>query len=354
MNVYNKIKISNIYNIKNHKVFQKYIKFTNNYVDFVDFKNLLPTSVYDTFIKTVDNDYLKSQELDSNCNFIQLYNQHSFLLDKIKEAKINKLAYKAFLEIEKNDTVVSILKTFRPKKFYADRVNYKLNSNVTGRLVVKEGPNILTLPKRCRSIIESRFKDGKIVCIDFNNLEPRICLKLSGKDAGKDIYLEINDLLSFDADRSVIKRAIISVLYGASYKSLDNISAARSLELFECVKNYFDIDNVLKIAENIDSFGIRRNYYGRPLWNLEETKSNIILNNYVQSSAVDLALNYFYQLTNNIDINLAVPIFILHDAIIFDVNKEYEEALEKEVKLGYHDKNLGFFPLSLDIFNNLS
>ena len=336
--LHEKIIINDLYNKKNFQKWKNKFTFIKNYVEELDYKNILSEIEYEDFIQDINLDFEEVVRFDKNFDFKRLFLQHVKLNNFLKESKINVLAYKAFLEVEQNETIKSVIKTFKPYKGYTDNCLYKLNSNVTGRLTVKKGPNILTLPRRCRSLIDSRFNNGKIISVDFNALEPRFCLKLSNKNIEEDLYEEINSLLNFDTDRSVIKRAIISVLYGAHFSSLKGLAASKSREIFECIHDFFNLKHILSLSSNIDSFGIRRNYFGRPLWNLEETKENILINNYIQSSAVDLALNYFYKLVNIVDNNKAVPIFLLHDAIIFDVNKDYIKEFVKTINKGYNQK----------------
>ena len=52
-----------------------------------------------------------------------------------------------------------------------------------------------------------------------------------------------------------------------------------------------------------------------------------------------------------IDLQKAVPLFILHDAMIFDLNTEYENEFVNIINKGYDNPKLGHFPLDIDIFN---
>lgn len=355
MRLENKIQVNSLYRVKsNHDKWKKYFDFASIYTENVDYENILSENNFKNFYSELEENYNLSIKYDKEYSFTNRYFKHINFLDSLSSCKINGLAYKAFLEVEKNETIRSILKSFKPFRSFTNNVKYNVNSNVTGRLTVKKGPNILTLPKRCRSILDSRFSGGSVLGVDFNALEPRLCLKLSGKDIQTDLYEEINNLLDFDIDRSVIKRAIISVLYGAHYTSLKGLSPVKSKELFESIHKFFNLDYILELSTNIDKHEIRRNYFGRPLWNLEEERENILINNYIQSSAVDLALTYFSELAEIIDAEMAVPIFVLHDAIIFDVSPEYREELEKIVNKGYNHEKLGYFPLKTEIFNTTS
>ena len=332
--------------------YNKYFNFVDSITSSYNLVDILPTHVKSNFLKDLNTLKENCKTLDLESNFINLISKNNVFLDSLRRAKVNIITYKAFLEIEQNESVKNTLRSFKPIKSYSKKVSYNTLSNVTGRLTVKHGPNILTLPKKYRSILETRFCQGSIISIDFSSLEPRLCLKLSGKDANQDLYQEINNILDLNLNRSVIKRAIISVLYGAHYTSLKDISEIKSKALFDCIKDYFCLDDILRISKNIDKHGIRRNYEGRPLWNLKEEKENILINNYIQSSAVDIALKYFSSLPQILDLEKAIPLFVLHDAMIFDIQTSYLEEFRQIISQGYEHDKLGNFPLKMEIFNN--
>ena len=74
-------------------------------------------------------------------------------------------------------------------------------------------------------------------------------------------------------------------------------------------------------------------------------------NNYIQSTAVDVCLLYFSDLCNNIDLNSAVPLYIIHDALLLDVKKEYFDKFNNIISLGYENDKLGNFPIELTKIN---
>ena len=92
--------------------------------------------------------------------------------------------------------------------------------------------------------------------------------------------------------------------------------------------------------------GERRNFFGRPILNVKETNERKILNNYIQSTAVDIALNYFSCLIDQVDNEKALPLFIIHDAIVFDVSKEYEAQFNDIISKNCINK-IGKFPLEI-------
>ena len=191
-----------------------------------------------------------------------------------------------------------------------------------------------------------------LLSIDFKNLEPRIVKKILGEDAENDIYNEILNKLDFkeEIDRSLIKKAVISVMYGKS-SPIEGISLNRSSVILETTKNYFNLHKIYEIA-NVKYYNkYRRNFFGRPILNYNEEKVNKVINNYIQSSAVDLAMMYFNDLLDRFDMNLVKPCFIIHDAFVVDVHKDYLSSFIKITEDGYNNKKLGIFPVETTQFS---
>ena len=338
--------MKNIYDVYKINYWNKY----RNFYKFFDkigegyTEDILPIHKNKELEEHKASSILRLKELDFEFNYKNLYDQHTKFFESLMPAKIDGLLLLAFKEIEKNETILSTLNTFNPKSGYSKNIKYNRFKTTTGRLTVKSGPRILTLPSRCRSILKSRFKDGSVFIVDFKSLEPRIARYLSSNSCGEDIYKDIQEKLNIDVDRSVIKRFVISTLYGSRSQLIDSISKEKIRLILSELNKFFDMKKIKDLSYNIDDIGIRRNYYGRPLWNLEETKENVLINNFIQSSAVDLTLNYFYDLTTKLDLESAIPLFVIHDAILFDVKKEYKQFFQDQIEKGYTD-NLGKFYL---------
>jgi hypothetical protein len=79
------------------------------------------------------------------------------------------------------------------------------------------------------------------------------------------------------------------------------------------------------------------NGYGRPIW-CEDTKPYALLNYYVQSTAVDVALSGFRNIINRLKqydlMSMIRPVFILHDGIFFDIHEVAYHIIPKIEKLG--------------------
>ena len=326
----------------------KFYKFFDKISEDYDMFEIIPdylkeeyTFEYKEKIKEISN--------KDTLDYISLFKKQEEFLERLEVSKIDGLTYLAIKEIEKNDTIRSILNTFSPKNSYTEKVIYNRFGTSTGRLTVKSGPNILILPKRCRKILKSRWNsEGEILSIDFVSLEPRLARKLTRLDAGKDVYQDIMNKISFEIDRSVIKKAIISVLYGSERSFIEGFSRERSQEVFDAVHEYFNITEIKERYIKQDEFCILRNFFGRPLWIDMNQRENVLVNNFIQSSAVDLSLKYFAKITKKLNSEYFKPLYVIHDALVVDVKKEYKKEVEDLINIGYNDKDLGNFPLSIE------
>jgi hypothetical protein len=339
------ILLSKLYDIDKISLYDKYISMFRD-PSSVDIKKVLPDTILEQY--NIDcEELLKEIDFLDSEKYIDKFLDYKEFLEKLEEIKINSIAYKAFCEIESNETILSTLRSFKPVKGFTNKVNYNLTGTITGRLIVtKNSPKVLTLPSRCRKIFESSFgSEGKLYNIDFVSLEPRVARKVLGKKCKNDIYEEIKEDLDMIIDRSIIKKAIISVLYG-KYSDIEGISKEKSKIILRRVNEYFSIIELYKIANQIHHNKFRKNFYGRPILNLNEEKTNKIINNLIQSTAVDISLMYFSSITKLFN-NKIRPLFVLHDAFIVDVHNDYSKEFISEVKKGFTCQKLGYFPVEI-------
>lgn len=328
--------------------YEKFYKFFDTINEDYDILEVIPDYLKEDYIEQYESNLNSILEKDTKC-YIDLFKMQEKFLKNLQPSKIDGLAYLAIKEIEKNETISSILNTFKPFKGFTNKIKYNRFGTVTGRLTVKAGPNILILPKRCRKILKSRWdSEGEVLSIDFISLEPRLARKLTSTDTGLDVYQDIMDSISFEIDRSVIKKVIISVLYGSERSFIEGFSRERSQEVFNAVHEYFNIGEIKQRYIKQDEFCILRNFFGRPLWIDMDQRENVLVNNFIQSSAVDLSLKYFAQLTEKLDPEYFKPLYVIHDALVVDVKKEYKQKVEDLINLGYNDKELGNFPLNIE------
>ena len=307
----------------------------------------LPNDAYKKEIKTYSDNIkssLKKIDLGYYLNIFKptepLLNQYCF------PAKVD---YKKFSEylIHQGNMSNAHLQSFIPvNNGYAEQVVYSRTKTITGRLTITKGPNILLLPKKFRNIIVSRHGDkGKILYLDFKSLEPRVLLGHTNPNSkalqSSDLYQALVSDTAFvnkNIPRSVIKFIIIEKLYGATDSTIINfllkehpqLSKYDCKELIEYLETEFDTEtwkrNLLEELE-LNNFEYIENLYGRHI-KCEDAKSYKLLNYFVQSTAVDIALLGFQRIVDWIVANNLLeqitPIFVLHDALLLDLHQDAE------------------------------
>lgn len=337
-----------LFNVDLLNKYEKFVKMFNTNMEVIKF---LPSHLEKEYLYDLELTKKSLEEKDEK-SYRELFLKHVELLKSLQSFNLNSLAFKAFIEIEKNESIKNNLSSFNDKR--NQNIVYELTSTISGRMIVKNGPNILTLPNRCRKIFNSKWtNNGKLLSVDFKNLEPRVVKKILGDNVAYDIYNEILDQLEFknEIDRSLIKKAVISVMYGKT-SPIEGISTERSNIILEKTRDYFKLDSILEKASHIKNEEYRTNYFGRPIHNKNEESSHKIINNFVQSTAVDIALSYFYELTESMkDLNVR-PLFLIHDAIVFDVHNDDFKEFVNRVNEGYNNKDLGYFPVEITNFTN--
>lgn len=308
----------------------------------------LPKEVYSTEVKRCLQEL---REIFDNLDltyYNKIFKKNMTILENLKAAKIDseKFFSTALAMVDED----AHLKTFTPQKGgFASVPSYNRVSTKTGRLTISKGPNILHLKKEHRSILTSRFgkKNGKIFYLDYSSLEPRVLLAITGKeDIPEDIYQSVIDDFEYNIPREAIKQTIISRLYGAGTstiaKQLQNL-VDYPRDVISLVDKYFGIEELKeKLLSEFTIKGGRliKNYYGRPI-HCESAKPYVLLNYFIQSTAVDISLFGFTQIWDKIKEaeiqHLIAPLFVLHDGIFLDVNKEIEHLVPKLCKVGSYD-----------------
>lgn len=265
------------------------------------------------------------------------------VLRSLKRAKINPVRYAA--AIESGEGNVPALKSFKPQMGgYAGIITYNRFGSRTGRITIDTGPSILTLKKEHRNIIESRYgSKGKIVIVDFANLEPRVLLYEAGKRCDDpDLYTVLNnELFHGDGDRKIVKAAVISELYGISRYTLQK-NLEQPLEVIDeftkRIRAHFETGKLLKrIKACFVKEGYILNRFGRRV-KIDEPLNHILVNSYAQSTGVDIAMLGFEQIIERCEGRKITPICLLVDALILDVHEDEMGFLKliKSVKVpGY-------------------
>jgi hypothetical protein len=277
-------------------------------------------------------------------------------LQSLDRAKIDKKGlYKILDDPDERD---GSLRSFIPDgQGLLNPISYSQTSSCSGRLTIKSGPSILTMRKDRRSLLRSRHSNGKIIQIDFVSLEPRVALCTAGCPFDGDIYdLIRRDVLNSEVDRKTAKIATIGCLYGMSAKKLSEVigSSDSSRQILKKIRNHFKIPRLERdLKSQISETGSISNLYGKVM-SPDSDSGHLLVNRFIQSTAADAAILGFSSLCDQIKNEevRAKPIFVIHDALILDVDcddlSKIEEIIENPLILPKLD---GKFPVSMEIIS---
>ena len=316
----------------------------------VPWQHVLPRRVYENYFK---NTVKVIEDVYSELPFAYYdtaWSAGSEVLGALKAAKIDVEAWQR--AIESPGVNAPALSSFKPDpRGFADVPTYNRFGTRTGRLTVTEGPNILVLKRELRSIIQTSFKSGAVCSLDFRALEPRIVLAEAGRSSdAEDMYGEVADKIFGDrSNRDAVKVAIISELYGAAKESLRSrlgISQAKIDAFVRGINDYFQLSVLRARLESQAQSGKIVNKFGRPLAVDPEAK-NTLVNTYVQSTGVDVAMLGFNQILKQLGTDGIRPLFVLHDALILDVraDRTQDVAQVASVRVQGYEAD---FPLKLE------
>lgn len=295
---------------------------------------------------------------------LKYYNETFIPTGKVFEymcpAKINLSCYERYASVDTTGHIHSFIPN---SDGYANCVDYSRISTTTGRLKTIAGPMLLHLPKIYRGVLESRWSNGVVLSLDYNSLEPRVLLSVSGTqpvERGRDIYETIRTNLfpnNQEVSRSVVKKIVLSEIYGAGINTireqLPNVSNLH--DITQQIKNYFNLDPLLeRLQYEWKTTGNNwiENFYGR---RVKTTSGHTLINHYIQSTAVDVAMLGFKNLLEYVEqlgrLEDIVPLFVLHDALILDINPNAFSLINGLAKVGGTDikglENTVFF-MSVD------
>jgi len=252
---------------------------------------------------------------------------------------VDKLA-KYIHQNDKGMTVETSLRSFAPIESLAPSIKYDLVGTATGRLTVKKGPKILTLPARYRDIIKA--EDGcDIVQIDLVSAEPRTALYVSGNTAEGDVYNQISKDLGFDFPRDVIKVASLSALYGAGLNSLTNLlgSKFKAKRVVDNLKSHFKVNQVTtKLAQEMKDRDYITNLFGRRLATRTDEIQKVY-SHFMQSTTSDAALSMFSDFCKSaldVDSNFK-SFYVIHDALVCQVSKSKRQELQSMSRILHLD-----------------
>lgn len=286
----------------------------------------LPASHYRSFVKNLVNSIAEVFEDLPKDYYRDVWAPAGQLLSALRPARVDPIIYRELAASSERDG--GALETFRPGPGgFLPVVVYDRFATRTGRLTVGSGPNILTLKKDHRRLLKSNFPGGRIVSLDFGALEARIILSEAGHEVGcEDLYEKISsNLFSGSIDRSTVKTAVISELYGSSKAALGARLGVgkKKLDAFvDSVQAYFGTPALRRrLKEEYTRTGKIKNRFGRPL-ELDDPQDHLFVNTYAQSTGVDVSLLGFKSIVDSLGSDGIRPLFALHDALILDVRPD--------------------------------
>ena len=244
---------------------------------------------------------------------------------------IDKLAY-YIKNNKKGMTVEASLRSFVSKTNKAPKIVYDQAGTATGRLTVKKGPRILTLPARYRDILKPN-KGCEVVQIDLVSAEPRTALYVAGKEASGDVYSQIAKDLNLSVERDVVKVASLSALYGAGSSSLADLlgSKPQARRVISSLRSHFGVQRIeSQLVSDLKSNGYITNLFGRKLMTRKDEYQKVY-SHFMQSTTSDAAICMFSQaceILRSEDDNFK-PFYVIHDALVCEVSSDLRSKLEK-------------------------
>lgn len=246
--------------------------------------------------------------------------------------------------------------SFKPVSGFCAPIIYNRFGTRTGRLTISSGPQLLTLRKDLRKFLRSRWGDsGQLLSLDFSALEVRLLMSdASGQVSSGDPYVDLSNALHGELNREQAKLALISTVYGSTVQGLIKslgVSHQQAQRIHEVIVSRYGVDSLVKkLRVKHSADGYIRNRYGRRV-EVPEPGDGQLLNSYLQSTGVDVALWGFWEIIQRLDASYAVPVAVLHDALILDVNDEFVKKIGLTLNVpvpGYEGK----FPLKISAFNS--
>ena len=274
------------------------------------------------------------------------YTEQEVLL-RMTAAQYDYSAAINYFKKNKKTTNKSVLKSFETLNGFLDPAVYSNTSTSTGRMTIKSGPQILTAPKKMRNFIRPSSSKNLIAQADFVSLEPRVGRFLAGGNPDKDVYESIGKSV-FDnkLNRDQVKKAFLPAIYGAGHRTLSSMlpDGIKAKDVIHSLREYLNFNEIVSSKrEELRKEGVMKNYFGRPVIPSSD-RDTVIYNNWLQSSAVSISLLGFKKLLDNF--SFLSPLFLIHDAIIFEFPKEKEKEVKDFLESGVDIENIGNFPMS--------
>ena len=314
--------------------------------------SVIPKSTYNKNFKKVLQRVASSYSEITDSTYYEVYEQSNRVFTHLKKSRLNIERCESILQSEDNHVIRGILAS--SEDGYCMPSVYDRASTKTGRLTITEGPQVLTLKKEYRDIFQPVCRDSKIYEVDFSSLEPRVASNIADRNPGNDVYSSFMKFADIKISRDAAKLAVLCSLYGASTYSLqkqlrEQGSTMSANVLLRKVSEYFLTKELSeKLKDQLGNTGKIENYFGRPIM-VDDSRTTVLLNNYLQSTAVDVSLLGFEKMSTDLSEYIS-PLFIIHDAMFFEAKPGSLTRVNEYLSKGFEISGLGKFPLKVTEF----
>jgi hypothetical protein len=211
-------------------------------------------------------------------------------------------------------------------------IRYDQIGTITGRLTVSHGPQILTLRRDHRRILQPTRRGRRLLMVDFVSHEPRVALCLAGRTPPEDIYSWFRDEMMPGITRDQAKSAIIGTLYGMSASTLAeklDCAMVQAKIVSESVRVAFGlVDLERKITAEHRATGRVMTHFGRSI-RPSSSIPGVLVNAHIQGTAHDAAMAGFREILSRLAseiVEVRAGAYI-HDAVILDIPERDEGRL---------------------------
>lgn len=305
--------------------------------------HVMPRRAHAAFVKKTVNSVVGATDRVTLDYLTGSWNQGGRVLGRLHRACVDEALLARLLREERSDSVTAALRSFVPPDHSgcAARVVYDRLATATGRLVVRAGPQILTVRKDLRRVLRSRYgRQGLVCALDFAGLEARIVLHEAGRGCDEpDVYGAIaRDDLHGAFPRDAVKTAVLSRMYGAGRAMVAQCLGGSDPRMVDAlivrVGELFEFDALgARLRLEREANGLLRNKHGRPLLldGHDDPPDSLLVSHWAQSTGVEVSLQGFSQLVIDLEHDglSAMPLLVLHDALLFDTHRDDVEALQR-------------------------
>jgi hypothetical protein len=318
---------------------------------------MMPSSQFKTFLKNSIKEVLRSIK-DLNVDYFEkVWRPTNHVFRSLQPCHVDLDRLDELVSLETSDSQIKAIQSFRPQcgSTRTDPPVYDRLKTRTGRMTIDHGPQILTLKKTYRDLVDSVYRDGSIVSMDFTSLEARVAyLEMHDRLEHDDVYELVNkEQFKGLFPRDVVKSAVLCELFGMGAHGIAHklgTDLDKAQVFADRIRTSFDLDGLTsKLRHVFVDEGFIRSRFGR---RVEVPEMRVLVNSFVQSTGVDVSLLGFSALIERVaSISSEIrPIFLLHDDIMFDC----PNGLLQKLKELTHVDVTGYsvpFPIKFKVLN---